>query len=84
MRRSNTSIQGGMRDRGRTWLKHASCEEWSHPPWSPSPSQQRMRELGMGQTRPDISLCDERSYARNGLQPWIHSSASKDEVTYMA
>src|SRR5437763_10734587 len=56
--RSNTSIQGGMRDRGRTWLKHASCQDWSHPPWSPFPSQQRMRELGTGQSRPDISLCD--------------------------
>jgi hypothetical protein len=32
---------GWMRDRGRTWLKHAWCQDWSHPPWSPSPSQQR-------------------------------------------
>src|ERR1700738_1458748 len=30
-----------------------------------------MRELGTGQTRPDISLCDEESHVRNGAPPCI-------------
>src|SRR6202048_1223727 len=30
-----------------------------------------MRELSTGQTRPDISLCDEESHVRNGAPPWI-------------
>ena len=58
-----------MCDRISTWLKDAAVENGPIPLGARALAT-RMRDLGMGYTRPDISWCGERRTHAKG-SPWI-------------
>ena len=46
-------------DRAHRMAERRRYRDWSHHPWSPTPSQCCMRDLGAGNPGPDMSWCGE-------------------------